>query len=60
MGGGILSGKMYLELAKEGFTIPSGTCADVGFCGLATVGGVGYASRILGLSCDNLLEGYTR
>jgi len=56
LGGGILSGKMYHELAKKDFTIPSGTCADVGFCGLATVGGVGYASRIFGLSCDNLKE----
>lgn len=56
VGGGIFSGKMYQELAKRGYTIPSGTCGGVGFCGLTTSGGVGFATRMLGLSCDNLLE----
>lgn len=56
VGGGIFSGKMYEMLAQKGYTIPSGTCGGVGFCGLTTSGGVGFATRMLGLSCDNLLE----
>lgn len=56
VGGGIFSGKMYEVLAERGYTIPSGTCGGVGFCGLTTSGGVGFATRMLGLSCDNLIE----
>jgi len=56
LGAGITSGKMYCDLVNKGYTIPSGTCTDVGFCGLTTCGGVGFAARLLGLSCDNLLE----
>lgn len=56
LGGGITSGKMYSDLIKKGYTIPAGTCNDVGFSGLTTCGGVGYAARLFGLSCDNLLE----
>lgn len=56
LGGGITSGKMYSDLVNKGYTIPSGTCPDVGFCALTSNGGVGFASRLLGLSCDNLLE----
>ncbi|WP_346887050.1 FAD-dependent oxidoreductase [Clostridium sp. UBA1056] len=56
LGAGITSGKMYSELVDRGYTIPSGTCSDVGFSSLTSCGGVGFASRLLGLSCDNLLE----
>ncbi|WP_432665427.1 FAD-binding oxidoreductase [Wukongibacter baidiensis] len=56
LGAGITSGKMYSDLVNKGYTIPAGTCNDVGFCGLTTCGGVGFAARLLGLSCDNLLE----
>ncbi len=56
LGAGITSGKMYSKLVNEGYTIPSGTCGDVGFGSLTSCGGVGFASRLLGLSCDNLLE----
>ncbi|WDV45808.1 FAD-binding oxidoreductase [Clostridiaceae bacterium M8S5] len=56
LGGGITSGKMYFDLVDKGYTIPSGTCPDVGFGALTSNGGVGFASRLLGLACDNLLE----
>lgn len=56
LGGGISVFEMYTALAKEGYTIPAGTCPDVGLCALTTCGGVGFASRLLGLTCDNLLE----
>ncbi|PAB58346.1 FAD-binding oxidoreductase [Anaeromicrobium sediminis] len=55
-GGGITTGKMYSDLVNKGYTVPSGTCPDVGFAGLTSCGGVGFAARLLGLSCDNLLE----
>ena len=47
---------MYSDLISKGYTIPAGTCKDTALCGLTTCGGVGFASRLLGLSCDNLLE----
>lgn len=56
LGGGITNGKMYSDLISKGYTIPAGTCKDTALCGLTTCGGVGFASRLLGLSCDNLLE----
>lgn len=56
LGGGITSGKMYETLARAGYTIPSGTCGDVGLAGLTSCGGVGFATRWLGLACDQLLE----
>lgn len=56
VGGGIVFGKIYSELIKKGYTTPGGTCADVGAAGLTTVGGVGYATRYLGLTLDNLIE----
>ncbi len=46
--------EMYAELAGKGMTVPGGTCPTVGVTGLALGGGMGMASRKLGLTCDNL------
>jgi len=43
-------------LAQHGVTIPAGSCPTVGIAGLTLGGGVGYASRKLGLTCDSLQE----
>ncbi|KQL49827.1 hypothetical protein AN963_09030 [Brevibacillus choshinensis] len=46
---------LYEALWKQGLTIPSGTCATTGVSGLTLGGGYGYLSRLLGMTCDNLL-----
>jgi FAD/FMN-containing dehydrogenase len=45
---------VYAELWKHGLTIPGGSCAGVGIAGLALGGGVGFSSRKLGLTSDNV------
>jgi FAD/FMN-containing dehydrogenase len=45
---------VYASLWQHGLTIPAGTCPSVGIAGLAFGGGIGYSSRALGLTCDNL------
>jgi FAD/FMN-containing dehydrogenase len=47
---------VYSSLAKRGRTVPAGTCATVGFAGLALGGGIGMSARKFGLTSDNLLE----
>src|SRR5947208_3139151 len=47
---------VYEHLAQYGRTVPAGSCPTVGIAGLALGGGVGFASRKFGLTCDNLLE----
>jgi len=47
---------VYAGLAQHGRTVPAGSCPTVGIAGLALGGGVGFASRKYGLTCDNLLE----
>jgi FAD/FMN-containing dehydrogenase len=47
---------VYDHLAQFGRTVPGGSCPTVGIAGLALGGGVGFASRKFGLTCDNLLE----
>ena len=47
---------VYARLARFGRTVPAGSCPSVGIAGLTLGGGVGFASRKFGLTCDNLLE----
>ncbi len=47
---------VYAHLAQFGRTVPGGSCPTVGIGGLTLGGGVGFASRKFGLTCDNLLE----
>ena len=46
---------VYARLAKAGGTIPAGSCPTVGVGGLALGGGIGFASRKLGTTADNVL-----
>jgi len=46
---------VYAGLAQHGVTIPAGSCATVGIGGQALGGGIGFLSRKLGTTSDNLL-----
>ena len=46
---------VYAPLAARGLTVPAGSCPTVGIAGLAQGGGVGYAGRKFGLTCDNVV-----
>ncbi len=46
---------VYDRLWQRGRTVPAGTCPTVGIAGLALGGGIGFAARTFGLTCDNLL-----
>ncbi|WP_349407673.1 FAD-binding oxidoreductase [Pseudalkalibacillus sp. SCS-8] len=48
-------GHVYQSLWKYGRALPGGTEYSVGLAGLTLGGGIGYLSRIFGLTCDNLL-----
>jgi FAD/FMN-containing dehydrogenase len=46
---------VYAGLWQHGVTIPAGSCATVGVGGQVLGGGIGFLSRKLGATCDNLL-----
>lgn len=56
VGGGATLGDIYDNLIIKGFTTPGGTCSDIGATSLATSAGIGYATRYLGLTLDNIVE----
>lgn len=53
---GVLNGDLVSALSKYNFILPVGTCPNVGVSGLTLGGGVGFAMRQYGLTCDNLIE----
>lgn len=56
IGAGYLLLPLYRALWDQGVTIPGGTCPTVGISGLTLGGGYGLLSRLMGMTCDNLLE----
>ena len=54
-GGGASAGDVLRAAAKHGLVVPFGDAATVGVGGITTGGGVGYLSRLHGLTIDNLL-----
>lgn len=46
---------VYAPLAALGLSVPAGSCPTAGIGGLAQGGGIGYAGRKFGLTCDNLV-----
>lgn len=53
---GALISDLIKKLSKHGLVIPTGTCANVGICGLSLGGGLGLLSRTYGLTLDNIIE----
>ncbi|WP_067455246.1 FAD-binding oxidoreductase [Actinomadura macra] len=45
---------LYDRLAREGVSVPAGSCPTVGVAGLTLGGGLGVTSRAYGLTCDVL------
>jgi FAD/FMN-containing dehydrogenase len=54
-GGGASCGDVLRAAAAHGLVVPFGDTATVGIGGITTGGGVGYLSRLHGLTIDNLL-----
>lgn len=53
-GGGATTGAVLRAAAEHGLVIPFGDSASVGIGGITTGGGVGYLSRLHGLTIDSL------
>jgi FAD/FMN-containing dehydrogenase len=53
---GVTWGDFYTATYAFGLTTPGGIISTTGIAGLTLGGGIGYASRGLGLSCDNLIS----
>ena len=54
--GGVRNRALYEAVCALGYPFPGGGCPTVGVAGLVLGGGWGYSARMLGLSCDSLLE----
>lgn len=55
VGTGIRLLPLYRALWKDGVTIPCGDCPSVGIGGITLGGGFGMLTRLMGMTCDNLL-----
>ena len=54
VGAGWLLGPLYLELTRRNIVLPGGTCPGVGVSGVTLGGGLGYATRALGMTSDKV------
>ncbi len=55
VGAGLNQGEIIAALGQSNRTLPTGAEATVGVAGATLGGGIGFLSRSMGLSCDNLL-----
>lgn len=53
---GVRLGVLYTELGNANLALSGGQCAPVCIGGLVGTGGIGFASRTFGFTCDGLIE----
>jgi FAD/FMN-containing dehydrogenase len=51
----LLQGSLYAKLTPMGYVLAGSTCVGVGISGLTLGGGIGHATRSLGLLADSVL-----
>jgi membrane protein required for beta-lactamase induction len=51
----LLQGSLYSKLTPMGYVLAGSTCVGVGISGLTLGGGIGHATRSLGLLADSVL-----
>lgn len=56
VGAGTAVGKLATCLARQGYMLPLPPEQSIGIAGSTSVGGIGFSSRYLGLTCDYLKE----
>ena len=55
IGAGVKAIDLITTLAARGLAVPTGSCPTVGIAGLSLGGGLGFAARAFGPTCDNIL-----
>ena len=56
VGAGELFGNVYAQLAAKNLYIPAGTGPNVGVSGVTLGGGIGYATRKRGVTCNSVIS----
>ncbi len=54
IGSGVKAIDLITALAARGLAVPTGSCPTVGIAGLSQGGGLGFAARAFGPTCDNI------